>query len=114
MKATPLLGAAGLFAVGLLVTTVLDRWRVGNTIAGVALCLAAVLRLSLRERQAGMLVVRSRGVDAAVLLGLGLALVALVNSIPATYLLDGEGTIIAKNLRGEDLEAAVAKALAKK
>ena len=37
-----------------------------------------------------------------------------VNSIPATYLLDGEGNIIAKNLRGEDLEAAVAKALAKK
>jgi peroxiredoxin len=36
-----------------------------------------------------------------------------VNSIPATYLLDGEGKIIAKNLRGEALEAAVAKALAK-
>ncbi|NBR87409.1 MAG: TlpA family protein disulfide reductase [Verrucomicrobia bacterium] len=37
-----------------------------------------------------------------------------VNSIPATYLLDGEGKIIAKNLRGEALEEAVAKALAKK
>lgn len=36
-----------------------------------------------------------------------------VNSIPATYLLDGEGKIIAKDLRGKDLEAAVAKALAK-
>ncbi len=36
-----------------------------------------------------------------------------VNSIPATYLLDGEGKIIAKNLRGDALEAAVAKALAK-
>lgn len=36
-----------------------------------------------------------------------------VNSIPATYLLDGEGKIIAKNLRGESLEEAVAKALAK-
>ncbi|HYV26878.1 MAG TPA: TlpA disulfide reductase family protein [Candidatus Eisenbacteria bacterium] len=34
-----------------------------------------------------------------------------VNSIPATYLLDGEGKIIAKNLRGPELEAAVAKAL---
>lgn len=34
-----------------------------------------------------------------------------VNSIPATYLLDGEGKIIAKNLRGEALEEAVAKAL---
>jgi len=36
-----------------------------------------------------------------------------VNSIPATYLLDGEGKIIAKNLRGDALEQAVAKALAK-
>ena len=36
-----------------------------------------------------------------------------VNSIPATYLLDGDGKIIAKNLRGEDLEQAVAKALTK-
>jgi peroxiredoxin len=34
-----------------------------------------------------------------------------IHSIPATYLLDGEGKIIGKNLRGEELEAAVAKAL---
>ena len=37
-----------------------------------------------------------------------------VNSIPATYLLDGAGKIIAKNLRGEALEEAVAKAIEKK
>ncbi|MFA6544660.1 MAG: TlpA disulfide reductase family protein [Limisphaerales bacterium] len=36
-----------------------------------------------------------------------------VHSIPATYLLDGEGKIIAKDLRGEALEEAVAKALGK-
>jgi peroxiredoxin len=36
-----------------------------------------------------------------------------VSSIPATYLLDGDGKILAKNLRGEALEQAVAKALAK-
>jgi thiol-disulfide isomerase/thioredoxin len=36
-----------------------------------------------------------------------------INSIPATYLLDGEGTIIGKNLRGEALASAVDKALAK-
>lgn len=34
-----------------------------------------------------------------------------IDSIPATFLLDAEGTIIAKNLRGPALEAAVAKAL---
>ncbi len=37
-----------------------------------------------------------------------------VNSIPATYLLDAQGKIIARDLRGDDLEKAVAKALAKK
>jgi peroxiredoxin len=37
-----------------------------------------------------------------------------VNSIPATYLLNGEGVIIGQNLRGEKLADAVAKALEKK
>jgi len=37
-----------------------------------------------------------------------------ISSIPATFLLDGQGTIIGKDLRGEDLENAVTKALAKK
>jgi len=37
-----------------------------------------------------------------------------INSIPATYLLDREGKIIARNLRGEALGEEVAKALAKK
>jgi len=37
-----------------------------------------------------------------------------VQSIPATYLLDGQGKILGKDLRGEALEDAVTKALAKK
>lgn len=37
-----------------------------------------------------------------------------VHSIPSTYLLDREGKIIAKKLRGEALDAAVGKALAEK
>jgi thiol-disulfide isomerase/thioredoxin len=36
-----------------------------------------------------------------------------IQSIPATFLLDGEGKILGKNLRGEELEQAVAKAVAK-
>lgn len=36
-----------------------------------------------------------------------------IQSIPATILLDGEGKIIGRNLRGEELEQAVAKALGK-
>lgn len=37
-----------------------------------------------------------------------------IQSIPATFLLDGNGNIIGRNLRGEALEEAVVKALAKK
>lgn len=37
-----------------------------------------------------------------------------IRSIPATFLLDGTGKIIGKDLRGEELEAAVANALKKK
>jgi hypothetical protein len=75
--------AVGL-AVGALVHRVLDvpGWRVGGFVVGIGLLLAAGLRLTLRERQAGFLVVRSRGFDAAVLLVLGFALVALANTIP--------------------------------
>jgi thiol-disulfide isomerase/thioredoxin len=36
-----------------------------------------------------------------------------IESIPATYLLDGHGKIIARDLRGEELMQAVAKALGK-
>jgi peroxiredoxin len=36
-----------------------------------------------------------------------------VHRMPATYLLNGEGIIIGKDLRGDDLEKAVARALAK-
>ena len=36
-----------------------------------------------------------------------------VQSIPATFLIDGEGKIIGRDLRGEALEEAVSKALAK-
>jgi thiol-disulfide isomerase/thioredoxin len=37
-----------------------------------------------------------------------------IQSIPATFLLDGEGKIIARDLRGDDMEQALTKALAKK
>jgi peroxiredoxin len=43
-----------------------------------------------------------------------LALKYGVNTLPANYLLDAEGKIIAKDLRGSELEDAVAAALAKK
>jgi hypothetical protein len=36
-----------------------------------------------------------------------------IESIPATFLLDGNGKIIGRDLRGEELEQAVGKAVAK-
>ena len=36
-----------------------------------------------------------------------------VNKVPTTYLVDREGKIIGRDLRGEDLAAAVAKAVSK-
>jgi peroxiredoxin len=36
-----------------------------------------------------------------------------IKTIPATFLLDGQGRILARDLRGDDLDAAIAKALPK-
>lgn len=69
--------AAGLAGVAL------GRWRVGLYVVGLALLLGAGLRSSLPERASGLLVVRSRGLDAAVLLALGTGVLVLANSVPA-------------------------------
>jgi hypothetical protein len=70
--------------LGLVLVAVFDRWRVGSAVIGLAFCLAAALRLTLPARQAGLLAVRSRAVDAAVLLTLGFGLVVLANTIPTS------------------------------
>ena len=57
-------------------------WQLGTRVLGLAFLLAAGLRLSLPARTAGWLVVRTRGLDAAVLLVLGFAMVALAETIP--------------------------------
>lgn len=82
MRELPLLAVVGVVAVGVIGAGAFDHGRVGSGLVGLGLLLAAALRLTLPARQAGLLVVRSRPVDATVLLVLGFAVVVLVNVIP--------------------------------
>lgn len=68
-------------AVGIVATSI-DDWRLGIRIVGGALLAAAALRLVLRQRDAGMLAVRHRLVDVALLAGMGAALIFLAGDIP--------------------------------
>lgn len=66
---------------GLVVVALVD-WRIGIRIIGGSLILGAVVRLLLQPRDAGMLAVRHKSLDAALLAGLGMALIFLSTSIP--------------------------------
>ncbi len=68
-------------AVGI-VAAYIDDWRLGVRIVGLALVAAAVLRLVLPQRDAGMLAVRHRLVDVAILAAMGAALIFLAGDIP--------------------------------
>ncbi|CAO5251684.1 DUF3017 domain-containing protein [Frankia sp. AgKG'84/4] len=70
----------GVFAGFVLVTQ--DRWRRGLFTVGVMLILAGLGRLALPARRAGLLVVRGRLFDTALLLGLGAAIVGLTSAVP--------------------------------
>ena len=78
---SPALAVLGLVAAGLLIAA-LVHWKPGTLLVGLALLLAAGLRLSLPARRAGWLAVRARPVDAAVLLVLGFGTVALSLTVP--------------------------------
>jgi len=77
-----LLVVLGLVVLGLFGVAALGWWRLGAAFVGVAFCLGAALRLTLSKERLGDLAVRSRVVDATVLLSLGFSLVALANTIP--------------------------------
>jgi hypothetical protein len=79
----PLLAVLGVVLLGLLGVGAFGWWRVGAVMVGVGFCLAAALRLTLSREHLGDLVVRSRVVDATVLLVVGFGLVALANTIPS-------------------------------
>ena len=65
-----------------LALVVLDEWRSGIRVMGGALLFAALVRLVLRTRDAGMLAVRHKLLDALILVLLGGALIFLADSIP--------------------------------
>jgi hypothetical protein len=58
------------------------HWRPGAWVIGAGVLLAGVLRLVLPARRAGLLAVRSRRLDATLLLGLGAALSLLASAVP--------------------------------
>jgi hypothetical protein len=74
--------AALVVTVAGLLLVVLRDWRLGVQVVGAGLVAAAVFRLVLPEREAGMLAVRSRWLDALVTSGVGGVLVFLSLTIP--------------------------------
>ena len=75
------LGVLAATAIGLGIVATGD-WRVGTRWLAGGLILAAVVRLVLPARDAGMLAVRHRVVDCAMLAGVGAALILLAATIP--------------------------------
>lgn len=66
-----------------LVTVKLHHFRAGCYLVALAMLGAAALRLVLPARRAGLLVVRGRPLDVAVLLTLGVAVLLLAKVVPA-------------------------------
>ena len=66
---------------GLVVASVAS-WRLGIRVVSGSMIAAAVARLALPERDAGMLAVRNRWFDAAILILMGVAMIVLTASIP--------------------------------
>ena len=57
-------------------------WRLGIQILGGSCLAAALIRLVLANRDAGMLAVRNRFIDVSLLTGAGIALIVLATTIP--------------------------------
>lgn len=67
-------------AFGLL-RIVLYHWRQGTVLIGVALFLAAALRALLRDDQAGLIMIRGRGVDVLTYAGFGACMIFVAMTI---------------------------------
>lgn len=76
----PILGVAVIFAVAFVLVAA-GFWRRGALLIGIAVGVAAGLRLVLTEERAGLLVVRSRGVDFATMTTVCVAVVYIASTI---------------------------------
>lgn len=81
VRQLPAIAVLAVALVGLLAAVLVD-WQGGSVVVGLALLLGAGLRLSLPPHAAGWLAIRARGLDAALLLVVGFAVVALALTIP--------------------------------
>jgi len=77
----PLVAVLAVVGGGLAVVALRD-WELGSVVVALGLVLAGVLRLALPAQVAGWLVVRGRVLDAAMLLGAGLAVLVLALNVP--------------------------------
>ncbi len=77
----PLLVVLGLLSIGLGITAA-GHWRRGAFAMGCAVLLAGGFRVFMPTRVAGLLCVRSRWFDSALLLGMATAMLALTFFVP--------------------------------
>ncbi|MGM1060754.1 DUF3017 domain-containing protein [Saccharothrix sp. Mg75] len=57
------------------------HWRQGVVLIGLALLVAALLRVMVTDEQAGLIAIRSRSVDALLYTGLGFAVIVVAMTI---------------------------------
>ena len=82
LRQWPLLVVIVAVATGLLLVAA-GGWRSGLVVMGLGLVLAGLLRLLLPVRRVGFLAVRSRPVDVALTIGVGLAVAVIALAIPS-------------------------------
>ncbi len=76
------LGVLAATGVGIAIVALSHDWRLGIRVVAGALAAAAILRLVLRQRDAGMLAVRHRLIDVGLLGSVSIVLFVLAGSIP--------------------------------
>ncbi|GAB2968388.1 DUF3017 domain-containing protein [Nocardioides montaniterrae] len=76
------LGVLGLALVGILLVGLGVDWRIGIRVLAIALATDGLMRASLKDRDAGMLAVRSRWLDATIMFVVAAVLIILSVAIP--------------------------------